>query len=84
MNTNYLVYWVSPDDNQPYLLGGANTIHNAEEIAINQMIEVWTSPFMKTKEKLAFMKSTYIYDKLGDCKIATQNMSKLIEAKLYL
>lgn len=77
MNTNYRVFWVAPTTDETCLLGGANTIAQAEEIAANQMRTVAESPFMDTKTKYGFIKSIYIYDCNADYKLSTVNLVKL-------
>lgn len=57
--TKYQVHWISPDG-KDCLLGGANSIEQANEIAMNQAQEIFENPWESDERKFQFLDSIYI------------------------
>lgn len=57
--TKYRVCWISPDGNN-CVLGGSNSIEEANEIARRQAQELFESPWETDERKFHFLESMYI------------------------
>ena len=59
--TKYTVHWISPDG-KDCLLGGSNSVDEANEIAQRQAREIFESPFESNERKFHFLETIYIVD----------------------
>lgn len=57
----YSVHWISPDG-KDCLLGGSNSIEEANAIAKKQVIHIFDSPFETDERKLHFIENLYIVE----------------------
>ena len=60
--TRYSVHWVSPDG-KDCLLGGSNSLAEANRIAREQADEIFESPWESDERKFRFLENMYILDK---------------------
>ena len=59
--TRYTVHWISPDG-KDCLLGGSNSIQEANDIAKRQAQEIFESPFESNERKFQFLETIYVVD----------------------
>ena len=59
--TRYSVHWVSPDG-KDCLLGGSNSLPEANRIARDQADEIFRNPWETGERKLHFLDTMYILD----------------------
>ena len=59
--TRYSVHWVSPDG-KDCLLGGSNSLAEANRIAKDQAAEIFKNPWETDERKLHFLDTMYILD----------------------
>lgn len=69
-NYQYEVHWVSPEG-KDYLLGKSKSLEKAEKIALDQIDQVYESPFESPERKVIFIEQTYIYDAFNDKDVTT-------------
>ncbi len=73
----YEVHWISPDG-KDCLLGGSNSIEEANEIAKNQAQEIFESPFETTERKFKFLDSLYVVE------VATERDAMSLDTEEYI
>ena len=59
--TRYSVHWISPDG-KDCLLGGSNSLPEANRIAKDQAAEIFKNPWETDERKLHFLDNMYILD----------------------